>query len=359
MEEKMSGMELNSHLFEHIPHPVVAFNRQNLEIVKVNEAAIAKYGYSREEFYSLTADQLWADKDGSAFMDSESHSGIMGASRSTRHETKNGEVFGVEISTNNVEFEDVEVQLVIIQEVSDDVVPQKQVPETEQPVSLDKKFLYRITKNIPGLWALMDKQGRILHWNQEFEERLGYEAKGIMGRSILDFFEKGGREILSQKLKLAIEQGQSSAEGTFICKNGEEMPHVLRGVGFSYEGRDYMVGFGIDISERIAYQEQLEESYQWLQDAQELANAGSWQWNLVTNDRSWSDEACRILGYDRKEVNPTQEAFLNAIYPEDRPKVKQHIDHILENKPEESHIEYRVQGQHDGTVRYVKAAVSR
>ena len=310
MEEKeIPDEELNSVLFEYMPHPAVAFNRQNLEIVKVNEAAIAKYGYSREEFYSLTADQLWADKDGSAFMDSESHNGITGSSRPTRHKTKNGESFWVEINSNNVELEDVEVQLVIIQEVPDDVVPQKQVPETEQPVNLDKKFLYRITKNIPGMFAVMDRQGRMLHWNQKFEERLGYEAKEIAGRSIMDFFVKSDRKMFIRKIKSAIEEEQASAEGTFISKSGEELPHVLRGVAFSYGDKEYVVGFGVDISERIAYQEQLEQSHQWLQDAQELANAGSWKWNMETNEHSWSDVACRILGYDSNNITPSKKLF--------------------------------------------------
>src|SRR5262249_51735720 len=41
-------------LFGAIPHPVFAYDAHTLRILSVNEAAVRKYGYSRDEFLTMT-----------------------------------------------------------------------------------------------------------------------------------------------------------------------------------------------------------------------------------------------------------------------------------------------------------------
>src|SRR5689334_20129349 len=45
----------SQYLFETNPHPMWFFDLKTLRFVDVNEAAVRKYGYSREEFLSMTA----------------------------------------------------------------------------------------------------------------------------------------------------------------------------------------------------------------------------------------------------------------------------------------------------------------
>ena len=41
-------------LFESNPHPMWVYDRKTLSLLAVNDAAIQHYGYSRDEFLSIT-----------------------------------------------------------------------------------------------------------------------------------------------------------------------------------------------------------------------------------------------------------------------------------------------------------------
>lgn len=51
------------HLFDSNPIPTMAYDLQSLAFLAVNNAAVAHYGYSREEFLSLTINDLYAIED--------------------------------------------------------------------------------------------------------------------------------------------------------------------------------------------------------------------------------------------------------------------------------------------------------
>jgi ligand-binding sensor protein len=59
-----------------------------------------------------------------------------------------------------------------------------------------------------------------------------------------------------------------------------------------------------------------------LEEAQSIANLGSWQLDLILNRLTWSDEVYRIFGIDALEMEPTYEGFLLSIHPDDRESVE-------------------------------------
>jgi PAS domain S-box-containing protein len=93
------------HLFDQHPAPMWLYDERTLAFLAVNDAAIAMYGYSREEFLAMTIEQIRPPEDiealhlatadeGRAYVDA----GIW------RHQKKDGTVIEVEISSNAVEF---------------------------------------------------------------------------------------------------------------------------------------------------------------------------------------------------------------------------------------------------------------
>ncbi|VAX18001.1 hypothetical protein MNBD_NITROSPINAE04-148 [hydrothermal vent metagenome] len=78
-----------------------------------------------------------------------------------------------------------------------------------------------------------------------------------------------------------------------------------------------------------------------LEKSQEIANIGSFDWNIKVNEISWSDETYKIFGRNPQEFNPTLETFLDAIHPEDRKIVKQAVDESVRNDTPID-IEYRI-----------------
>ncbi len=64
--------------------------------------------------------------------------------------------------------------------------------------------------------------------------------------------------------------------------------------------------------------QQLKESEAKLNDAQRLAQIGSWEWNIVDNTIKWSDELYRVYGLSRENFEANYENYLKSIHPDDR-----------------------------------------
>jgi hypothetical protein len=58
-----------------------------------------------------------------------------------------------------------------------------------------------------------------------------------------------------------------------------------------------------------------------LERAEELAQTGSWDWNLETDELLWSDNMFRLLGLKPGEVTPTPAYVAGRIHPDDRERV--------------------------------------
>jgi len=55
-----------------------------------------------------------------------------------------------------------------------------------------------------------------------------------------------------------------------------------------------------------------------MSQAQENAHMGSWEWDIGSDRRIWSDEMYRVLGYEPQSLPPSDEAIMERIHPDDR-----------------------------------------
>lgn len=62
----------------------------------------------------------------------------------------------------------------------------------------------------------------------------------------------------------------------------------------------------------------VEQRTQQHEEAQKIAHVGNWEFDLKTQQITWSTEVFRIFGRDPKASTPTYEQFLQLLYPADR-----------------------------------------
>jgi PAS domain S-box-containing protein len=119
-------------LFDIHPHPMWVVENKTLRFLAVNQAAVNYYGYSREEFLSMTADQLRYPEDiGQLLKDFQDDSRSY-MQRAARHRKKNGEPIDVEIVSFNLEFDGKPARLGVINDVTQRLKMEEQARELER-----------------------------------------------------------------------------------------------------------------------------------------------------------------------------------------------------------------------------------
>ncbi|NJN95099.1 MAG: PAS domain S-box protein [Anaerolineales bacterium] len=83
----------------------------------------------------------------------------------------------------------------------------------------------------------------------------------------------------------------------------------------------------------------------------EAARAGTWEWNLQTNENYWSEELWPVYGLEPHCCQPSYEAWLQTIHPADRAGAAQAVQTAAANGTE-LNAEWRVLDR-DGTERWL------
>jgi PAS domain S-box-containing protein len=124
-------------LFENNPMPMWIFDAETLEIVMVNEAAVERYGYTRDEFTSMTIKDLRPSEDVPAMMANLAQgSRRMERSGPWRHAKRDGTVIEVEVTSHEVDFLGRPGRLVMATDVTERERLTRQLAQTQRLESL-------------------------------------------------------------------------------------------------------------------------------------------------------------------------------------------------------------------------------
>jgi PAS domain S-box-containing protein len=86
-------------------------------------------------------------------------------------------------------------------------------------------------------------------------------------------------------------------------------------------------------------------------NAQQLANMGDYDWHIATDTNRWSDQLYRIYGHEPQSFNASYERFLSHIHPDDRERITKIHQHSYATGEPYEMIERIVRP--DGTTRYL------
>ncbi len=112
-------------LFDHNPQPIFVYDRATLRIVAVSDAAVAQYGYSREEFLSMSATELRPHEDVPAFLNYlntprvRDRRGFSTTTEPWRHQYKDGTIIDVEVTSDDIVLDGRACRLVLSHDVTE------------------------------------------------------------------------------------------------------------------------------------------------------------------------------------------------------------------------------------------------
>ncbi len=175
-----------------------------------------------------------------------------------------------------------------------------------------------------ALISVADLAGDIIQVNDKFCEISGYTEAELLGKNHRIVNSGTHPKEFFVRMWATITQGDvwqgeicnRAKDGSLYWVDSAIVPikdaqgHVVR-----------FLSVGLNITERKLADDALRVSTGNLNDAQRLAQVGSWGLDLSSGKLSWSDEVFRLFEIDPNQFGATYEAFLNAIHPEDRDSV--------------------------------------
>lgn len=140
-----SSEERYRRLFEGNPHPMWVCDPSTLRFLAVNAAAIARYGYTREEFLAMTISDLMPAED-LAVLNTTLTAALgrrLSTTRVWRHRNKYGTLLDVDVTTHETDFDGRRALLQLAFDVSDQRRAEAAIAESEERL--------RVTTAVAGI----------------------------------------------------------------------------------------------------------------------------------------------------------------------------------------------------------------
>jgi PAS domain S-box-containing protein len=215
----------------------------------------------------------------------------------------------------------------------------------------NKEILQSIFDNVPAMITMVDKDGRFILTNREFENRLGWRLDELTEQNpdmlaelypnpqahqaVLDFVERAGGRW---------EDFRTGAKDGRVIDTSWAMVRLSDGS---------IIGVGKDITERKQMENALRESEAKLKEAQQLAHIGYWERDLIADRITGSEETRRIFGLQSFDGGFSHAQLQGMIHPDDRQIQEQALSKALQGI-QLYDMEFRII-RPDGDLRFVHA----
>jgi two-component system cell cycle sensor histidine kinase/response regulator CckA len=147
--------------------------------------------------------------------------------------------------------------------------------------------------------------------------------------------------------------GDERITARFGDASGEWRWFEIRGALIYDEGEPRVLTSCRDVTAHVEALRTVRESEAKLSEAERIAHVGYWENDIPADRITWSEETCRILGFDPTGVAPTRSTMLDRIHPDDR---QLHIEATERAKRGEARYDVVLRVvRPDGTVRTIHA----
>ncbi|MDI1287975.1 MAG: PAS domain S-box protein [Reyranella sp.] len=246
-ESRLRQSEENfRYLFQNSPLPKWVYSIETLRFLEVNQAAVSKYGYSREEFLSMTLKDIRPAEDVERLMQWPQQPWVHDLQAiDWRHRCKDGQILDVDLFLKDIEFGNEPARL----SVAIDITARKDAErETE-----------RIFETSQDLIHVTDSYGKFVRVSPSATTVLGYQPEEMVGRGGWEFIHTEDVDTARDAMRVA-RKGQAGGKfrARYFHKDGHLVPLVWSAVWSERDRRYYFIGR--DMTDNDRTEEQLRQA---------------------------------------------------------------------------------------------------
>jgi len=209
--------------------------------------------------------------------------------------------------------------------------------KSEQALRESEERFRSVTQSAYDAIISTDSVGTIIFWNKGACTIFGYREEEILGKPLTTLMAEQYRDEHVEGMRLLTASGAIDVTGKTLDvvgqrKDGTEFPLEFSLSTWKTGEEIFYTRIARDISERRQREEILKVRTEQLDEAQQLARIGSWQWDTRDNMVSLSDELCRLFGIEPQQFEGTIEGYLKYVHPDDRARVISDITQAFQEK---------------------------
>jgi PAS domain S-box-containing protein len=295
-------------------------NPDTSEIIDVNERALEMFGCEKEYFIGKTLDQLYSNsppytsKEAVEFLTKSRNNPQKFEWHARR---KDGSSFLALVNISTLKAGEKWLSVAMVRDISLRC-------EADDALIKEKNFTDALLNSIPGLIYMYDSNGHLVRWNKKHEELTGYSAEELSKMSLTDWYKGDQKTIdhILSRIQIALRDGYADAEAWLQKKDGSKICYYFTAVKLIFGGEPYIVGAGINITERKQREESLAQSEAEFRSLFETSPTGS----VIFIDRHFVKMSRRFLsmiGYSEDELVGKSTRIM---YPDDETFVKVGIE---------------------------------
>jgi PAS domain S-box-containing protein len=172
----------------------------------------------------------------------------------------------------------------------------------EQQILLEKELSDSIINSLPGVFYLFNRQGIFYRWNKNLLSETGFSENEMKNMKPEDLFFDDEKEMIAQKIASVFINGEDSVEAHLKGRGGTKTLYYFTGRIIQYEGETCLMGVGMDLSEKVRSQKELERSEERYRTIIEQASDGIFISDLSGNYLDVNSNGVALSGYSKEEL---------------------------------------------------------
>jgi PAS domain S-box-containing protein len=149
-----------------------------------------------------------------------------------------------------------------------------QKKEAEEKARKASELSEKVIDSLPGIFFMHQKLTKgLFRWNKKLEIISGYTPEEIANKNINEFIDEADFDILIKKLEEGFELGQTELETNILTKEGKKIPFYFTAMVIEVEGKPFLIGNGLDISQRKKAEAQSQKNFEKIQLLAKLSEA--------------------------------------------------------------------------------------